>query len=148
MIELLEDVGGTLSIADMADPAIQQRFTANGRASVGQNPNPWWIAAQRGAEAPARWWLEIGAVTQLDLQLYSPDGQGGWIQRQVRRTGQLRRRARPPLSAHGPGAAGAGHDIHHLLPAQLRFSRQLLPLRVWQLEDLDHQAISETWAWA
>ena len=84
-IELLEDVGGTLSIADMAAPAIQQRFTpAHGRASVGQNPNPWWIKLQlqRGAEAPSRWWLEIGAVTQLDLQLYSPDGQGGWIQRQ------------------------------------------------------------------
>jgi len=42
-IELLEDHSAQLSIADMADPAIQSRFQpANGRASVGQSRNPWW----------------------------------------------------------------------------------------------------------
>ena len=84
-IMLLEDVGGRLGIADMANPAVQQRFVpAKGRASVGQNPNPWWIKLelQRSADAPKLWWLEIGAVTPLDLQLYSPDGRGGWTLRQ------------------------------------------------------------------
>ncbi|BCR23247.1 diguanylate cyclase [Aquipseudomonas alcaligenes] len=145
-IELLEDVGGTLSIADMADPAIQQRFTpANGRASVGQNPNPWWIKLQlqRGAEAPARWWLEIGAVTQLDLQLYSPDGQGGWIQRQSgERVSFAEGRDHPyrrmVLELPELGTTSTTFYLRSFDPAGNSF-----PLRVWQLEDLDHQAISE-----
>lgn len=79
-IELLEDIGGQLSIADMADPAVQSRFQpAAGRTSVGQSRNPWWIrlSLQRTAEAPSQWWLEVGAVTLFDLQLYLPDAQGG-----------------------------------------------------------------------
>lgn len=145
-IELLEDVGGTLSIADMADPAVQQRFTpANGRASVGQNPNPWWIKLQlqRGAEAPARWWLETGAVTQLDLQLYSPDGQGGWIQRQSgERVSFAEGRDHPyrrmVLELPELGTTPTTFYLRSFDPAGNSF-----PLRVWQLEDPDHQAISE-----
>ncbi|SDG56721.1 7TMR-DISM extracellular 2 [Pseudomonas benzenivorans] len=85
-IELLEDVGGQLSIADMADPAVQGRFQpAAGRTSVGQSSNPWWIklSLQRASGAPAQWWLEVGAVTLLDLQIFLPDAQGGWQTRQV-----------------------------------------------------------------
>src|SRR5690606_1200891 len=37
---------------------------------------------QRDTYAPANWVLEVGSVTQLDLQLYQPDGQGGWLLRQ------------------------------------------------------------------
>lgn len=53
--ELLEDSSAQLTIADMADPAIQSRFQpANGRASVGQSLNPWWIKVtlQRTSDCP------------------------------------------------------------------------------------------------
>ena len=85
-IELLEDVGSLLTIADMADPAVQSRFQpANGRASVGQSRNPWWvkIQLQRDDNGPRHWWLEVGAVTLHDLQIFLPDGQGGWSARQA-----------------------------------------------------------------
>ena len=145
-IELLEDVGGRLNIEDLADPAVQQRFVpADGRASVGQNRNPWWIKLQlqRSADAPAQWWLENGAVTQLDLQLYIPDGQGGWTLRQ---------------SGERVGfAAGRDHDYRRILlrlpplgeTPQTFYLRSYdpagnsFPLKAWQLENLDHQAIRE-----
>jgi hypothetical protein len=55
-VELLEDVGGQLTIADMADPAVQSRFQpAAGRTSVGQSRNPWWLKLnlQRSSEPRA-----------------------------------------------------------------------------------------------
>ncbi|WP_068829104.1 diguanylate cyclase [Pseudomonas sp. BMS12] len=145
-IELLEDVGGRLNITDLDDPAVQQRFVpANGRASVGQNPNPWWIKLQlqRGAEAPSQWWLEIGSVTQLDLQLYSPDGQGGWSMRQSGERVSF--------------AEGRDHDYRRMLlqlpplgdTPQTFYLRSYdpagnsFPLRAWQLEDLEHLATQE-----
>lgn len=145
-IELLEDVGGRLSIADMADPAVQQRFQpARGRASVGQNPNPWWIKLQlqRDAQAPARWWLEIGAVTQLDLQLYLPDGQGGWTLRQSgERVGFAEGRDHPyrrmVLALPELGTQPTTIYLRSLDPAGNSF-----PLRVWQLDELDHLASQE-----
>ncbi|WP_373389572.1 diguanylate cyclase domain-containing protein [Pseudomonas alcaligenes] len=145
-IELLEDVGGRLSIADMADPAVQQRFQpARGRASVGQNPNPWWIKLQlqRDAQAPVRWWLEIGAVTQLDLQLYLPDGQGGWTLRQSgERVGFAEGRDHPyrrmVLALPELGTQPTTIYLRSLDPAGNSF-----PLRVWQLDELDHLASQE-----
>ncbi|WP_137972193.1 diguanylate cyclase [Pseudomonas sp. F(2018)] len=145
-ILLLEDVGGQLDIADMADPAVQQRFVpAKGRASVGQNPNPWWIKLelQRGADAPARWWLEIGAVTQLDLQLYTPDGKGGWNQRQVGERvsfaeGRDHDYRRPLLQLPELGETPQTFYLRSFDPAGNSF-----PLRVWQLDDLNHLASQE-----
>lgn len=56
-IELLEDTQGTLSIDNITAPEQQARFQpANGRASVGQSLNPWWVklALQRDEQAPER----------------------------------------------------------------------------------------------
>ncbi len=103
-IELLEDVGAQLTIRDMADPAVQRRFQpANGRASVGQSLNPWWIKVtlQRTADAPAQWWLEVSSVTQLDLRLYWPGPDGNWQERQ---SGER--------VAH---REGRDHDFRHML---------------------------------
>ncbi|MBB2493704.1 diguanylate cyclase [Pseudomonas sp. UL070] len=148
-IELLEDPSGTLDIADMADPAVQQRFVpAAGRASVGQTRNPWWIkvSLQAAREAPQQWWLEVGSVTQLDLRLYQPNGAAGW-------------------QAHESGervsyAAGRDHDYRHMLfklPAlsespQTFYLRSYdpagnsFPLRIWQLDDLTQVATDENLA--
>ncbi|MGE8496527.1 MAG: diguanylate cyclase domain-containing protein [Pseudomonas sp.] len=145
-IELLEDPGGQLTIADMADPSVQERFQpAAGRTSVGQSPNPWWIKVtlQRRDDAPAEWWLEVGSVTLLDLQLFLPDGQGQWLTRQA--------------GERVPYAEGRDHDYRRAVfrlpelssqpqPLYLRTydpAGNSFPLRAWQLHDLEHQAKHE-----
>lgn len=148
-IELLEDVDGTLGIADMANPAVQQRFVPSaGRASVGQSRHPWWIKVQlqAAADAPRQWWLEVGSVTQLDLRLYLPNSSGGW---QVRESGERVR-----------FSAGRDHDYRHMLlklpelgEAPLTFylrsydpAGNSFPLRAWQLDDLTQVATGENLA--
>ena len=148
-IELLEDVGARLSIVDMADPAVQSRFQpATGRTSVGQSRNPWWLKVrlQRTGAAPSQWWLEVGAVTLLDLQLFLPDGQGGWQTRQAgERVGF---------------AAGRDHDYRRAVFRLPELNEQGMtlylrtfdpagnsfPLRAWQLAYLDRQAKGENLA--
>ena len=139
-IELLEDVGAQLGIADMADPAVQSRFQpANGRASVGQSRNPWWIKIQlqRDSDGPRHWWLEVGAVTLHDLQVFLPDGRGGWRARQAgelvsfaegrdhpyrRATFELPALDAQPLTLYLRTYDPAGNSF---------------PLRAWQRQDLD-----------
>ncbi|WP_338050403.1 diguanylate cyclase [Pseudomonas lalucatii] len=145
-IELLEDVGAQLGIDDMADPAIQARFRpAAGRASVGQSRHPWWIKLElaRSADAPGDWWLEVGAVTLLDLQLFLPDGRGGWQQRQSGERASFAagrdhpyRRAvvrLPPLDTQPLTLYLRTYD-----PAGNSF-----PLRAWQIAELDRVAARE-----
>ena len=148
-IELLEDDQGTLAIDDLAAPEQQSRFQpANGRASVGQSLNPWWIKVtlQRDMRAPAHWVLEVGSVTQLDLQLYLPDGQGGW---QLRQSGE-----RVPFSENRDhpyrrmvfdlptlGEQPTTFYLRAFDPAGNSF-----PLRIWQLDDLTQLATRENLA--
>ena len=145
-IELLEDVGGRLTVADMAAPAVQSRFQpANGRASVGQSRNPWWvkIQLQRDADGPRHWWLEVGAVTLHDLQVFLPDGRGGWRERQAgelvsfaegrdhpyrRATFELPALGEQPLTLYLRTYDPAGNSF---------------PLRAWQRQDLDLLASQE-----
>lgn len=145
-IELLEDTGARLSIADMADPAVQSRFQpADGRATVGQSRHPWWIkvSLQRGQDTPSQWWLENAGITIFDLQLYLPDGQGGW---HARTTGTA-----------APYAEGRDYAYRRMLfklpelgeePLTLYFrsldpAGNSFPLTIWQLGDLAQQASNE-----
>ncbi len=145
-IQLLEDVGAQLGIADLADPTVQARFQpADGRASVGQSRNPWWIKLelQRAADAPHDWWLEVGAVTLLDLQLFLPDGQGNWHRRQSgERVGFDEGRDRPYRRALFQLPALNEQPLTLYLrtydPAGNSF-----PLRAWQIADLDLLAMQE-----
>lgn len=148
-IELLEDTGGSLTIDDLATPEQQSRFhPANGRASVGQSLNPRWIklTLQRDMRAPARWVLEVGSVTQLDLQLYQPNGQGGW---QLRQSGE-----RVPFSESRDhpyrrmvfdlpilGEQPTTFYLRAFDPAGNSF-----PLRIWQLDELTQLAARENLA--
>lgn len=145
-IELLEDVGATLTISDMANPAVQNRFQpANGRASVGQSRNPWWvkIELQRQNNAPQQWLLEVGAVTLLDLQVFFPDAQGNFQMRQAgERVGFAAGRDHPyrravfqlpelndqPLTLYLRTYDPAGNSF---------------PLRLWQQDSLDLVASQE-----
>ena len=145
-IELLEDIGAQLTIADMADPAVQRRFQpAAGRATVGQSRHPWWIKVtlQRETDAPAQWWLENAGITIFNLQLYLPDGQGGWS---VRTTGDA-----------APYLQGRDHPYRRMLfrlpelheqPLTLYFrsydpAGNSFPLKIWQLSDLEQLASNE-----
>ena len=148
-IELLEDVGAQLDIADMADPAVQRRFKpANGRASVGQSRNPWWIklTLQRTSDAPSQWWLEVGSVTQLDLRLYLPGPNAQWQERQSGERVNHR--------------AGRDHDFRHMLfklppldqaPLTIYLrsydpAGNSFPLRAWQLDHLTQASAEENLA--
>ncbi|MFN3771537.1 MAG: diguanylate cyclase domain-containing protein [Ectopseudomonas guguanensis] len=148
-IELLEDTQGTLTIADLASAEQQSRFQpANGRASVGQSLNPWWIklTLQRDSRAPSLWVLEVGSVTQLDLQFHQPDGQGGWLSRQS--------------GERVPFDASRDHPYRRMvfdLPAldeqpttfYLRAfdpAGNSFPLRIWQADDLKQLAARENLA--
>ena len=145
-IELLEDVGAQLTIRDMADPAVQSRFQpAAGRATVGQSRNPWWIKVtlQRTAGTPSQWWLENAGITIYNLQLYLPDGQGGWSQRETgeavpyldgrdyayrRMVFKLPEIGEQPLTLYFRSLDPAGNSF---------------PLKIWQLPDLAQQAGNE-----
>ncbi|TWE01467.1 diguanylate cyclase (GGDEF)-like protein [Pseudomonas sp. AG1028] len=145
-VELLEDPGAALSIDDMADPTVQQRFTpASGKASVGQNPNPWWVKVTLRAEtmAPSQWWLEVASVTLLDLQLYFPDGHGGWKKRQSGEKvsfaeGRDHPHRRMLLRLPELGEQPLTFYLRSYDPAGNSF-----PLKVWQLDDLKTQAAGE-----
>jgi diguanylate cyclase (GGDEF)-like protein len=138
-IELLEDPGARLGIGDLTSPAVQKRFLpANGRASVGQSSNPWWIkiTLQRDVAAPALWWLEVASVTLKDLRLYLPDGLGGWHERQSGEATSF--------------AAGRDYPYRRMLLRLPELHEQALtiylrtydpagnsfPLKVWQLDEL------------
>ncbi|MEO9331519.1 diguanylate cyclase [Pseudomonas guguanensis] len=148
-IELLEDTQGTLTIDDLASAEQQSRFQpANGRASVGQSLNPWWIklTLQRDSHTPSLWVLEVGSVTQLDLQFHQPDGQGGWLSRQS--------------GERVPFDASRDHPYRRMvfdLPAldeqpttfYLRAfdpAGNSFPLRIWQADDLKQLAARENLA--
>lgn len=145
-VELLEDPGAQLSIGSMVDPAVQQRFApANGKASVGQSPNPWWIKVtlRADATAPRQWWLEVASVTLLDLQLYLPDSQGGWHKRQSGEAvsfaeGRDYPHRRMLLRLPELGEQPLTFYLRTYDPAGNSF-----PLKVWQLEDLKTQSAGE-----
>lgn len=145
-IELLEDTRGEINTANLDSAEIQARFQpANGRASVGQSLTPWWIklTLQREADAPEQWALEVGSVTQLDLQLYLPDGQGGW---HVRQSGE-----------RVAFAESRDHPYRRMLFKLPALDEQPLtlylrvfdpagnsfPMRIWQLDDLTQLATHE-----
>jgi diguanylate cyclase (GGDEF)-like protein len=145
-IELLEDTRGEINADNLGSAEIQARFQpANGRASVGQSLTPWWIklTLQRDADAPEQWALEVGSVTQLDLQLYLPDGQGGW---HVRQSGE-----------RVAFAESRDHPYRRMLFKLPALDEQPLtlylrvfdpagnsfPMRIWQLDDLTQLATHE-----
>ena len=144
-VALFEDVGGQLTIEDILRPEVQQHFQpANGRASVGQSRNPWWIKLQlqSGSQAPQDWWLEAGGANLLDLRLYLPDGNGNWSERRS--------------AEAAPFAAGRDYDyrrsVFRLPPLQDGMTIYLrsydpagnaFPLHIWQVADLQQQQVEE-----
>ena len=118
---------------------------AQGKASVGQSVNPWWIKVtlSAAADAPRQWWLEIASVTLLDLQLYLPDGKGGWQKRQSGEVvsfaeGRDHPHRRMLLRLPELGEQPLTFYLRSYDPAGNSF-----PLKVWQLADLKTQVATE-----
>ena len=148
-IELLEDDQGTLTIDDLAAPEQQSRFQpANGRASVGQSLNPWWIKVtlQRDMRAPAHWVLEVGSVTQLDLQLHQPDGQGGWLVRQAGERVAFSENRDYPYRRMVFDLPALGEQPTTFYLRTFDPAGNSFPLRIWQLDDLTQLATRENLA--
>ncbi len=158
-VTLLADPGAELNIDDLQRPDVKARFVpAEGKASVGQSPHPWWIrvSLQRESDAPFQWWLEVGSVTLKDLRIYLPDGNGGWIERQsrarelgpagrastARRSTDVAARYTPghlgqQLVADGPAGLGQLVDWHLRAP-QLH---GILYLRLRQIGEIHRQHV-------
>ena len=86
--ELFVDTDGKLTIGDVTGPAFAARFTAidNLSKSYGYSRAPHWVRfslAQNDAKA-REWLLEVAHAYLDNVQLYSPDGSGGY---RMRRTG-------------------------------------------------------------
>ncbi|SDI57222.1 diguanylate cyclase (GGDEF) domain-containing protein [Pseudomonas flavescens] len=145
-IELLEDPGARLGIDDMTDPVVQRRFVpAQGKASVGQSPNPWWIKVtlQAGEARPGQWWLEVAAVNLLDLQVFLPVGEHGWQRRQSGETvsfdaGRDHAHRRLLFQLPPPGEQPMTLYLRSFDPAGNSF-----PLKIWRLDDLNVTAADE-----
>lgn len=138
-VDLLEDPSGKLGIADLQRANVQAGFRpADGRESAGRSPSAWWlrVTLQKGIDAPARWWLELGGMLVLDARLYLPDGQDGWIER--------------ASGERVPFAEGRDYPYRRGLFELPELDDQpltiyvrsydpagnLFPLRIWQLGDL------------
>nr|WP_240980311.1 7TM diverse intracellular signaling domain-containing protein [Ramlibacter agri] len=136
-VAYLEDPGGRLQLDDILQPAQQARFRpdqGNGpAANFGLTRAAIWLRI-RIAAAPGSdpgWLLELAYPPLDHLQLYSPDGQGGW-RRQV--GGDLEPFASRPI-------AHRNHVLPVLLPAgatstlYLRLESEgtvAAPLRLWR----------------
>ncbi|WP_420902128.1 diguanylate cyclase domain-containing protein [Pseudomonas nitroreducens] len=139
-LELLQERDGPLSLA--AVQASRDFVPANGRTSVGQSPDGWWLRLDldRRTAPLGGWWLEVDAVNLKDLRLYIPDERGIY---------------RETLSGEAvPFAQGRDRDYRRPLfhlpegtgPVRI-YARvydpagNSFPLRIWSLDDLqDHRA--------
>jgi PAS domain S-box-containing protein len=81
----LEDAGGELTLADLLKPDAQARFQpvpqTGSATNFGLTSSAIWLRVNLRTErsAPADWMLEL-AYPPLDrLELYSPDGKGGFV---------------------------------------------------------------------
>lgn len=149
-IELLEDVGGQLGIDDLQRPEVQARFqSADGRASVGRSPNPWWlrVTLQRGTEAPTRWWLELGGMRVLDVRLYVPDGEGGWMERASGERLPFNQGRDYPYRRGLFQLPALGEQQLTLYVRSYDPAGNLFPLRLWQLGDLQLLSSEENFAY-
>ncbi|MDF3935406.1 diguanylate cyclase [Pseudomonas citronellolis] len=140
-VVLLEDRGQHLDL-DQVRAHDDDFQPANGRTSVGQSPNPWWLRLdlERRATPEGGWWLEVDAVNLQQLSLYLPDGHGGY--RELR-SGEAEpfaegrdRTYRRPVFRLPEGTGPLRLYLRAQDPAGNSF-----PLRIWSLDGLqDHRA--------
>jgi diguanylate cyclase (GGDEF)-like protein len=87
-VEYLEDAGRKLGLADLTNPAVHYRFTpapAHGSLNFGYSPSAYWlkipVQAARGAEG--RWLLEFAYPSLDSVEVFAPDGRGGYTRQQA-----------------------------------------------------------------
>ncbi len=138
-VDLLEDPSGKLGIADLQRADVQAGFRpADGRESAGRSPSAWWlrVTLQKGTDAPARWWLELGGMLVLDARLYLPDGQDGWIERVSGERVPFAEGRDYPYRRGLFELPELGDQPLTIYVRSYDPAGNLFPLRIWQLGDL------------
>lgn len=138
-VDLLEDPSGKLGIADLQRADVQAGFRpADGRESAGRSPSAWWlrVTLQKGTDAPARWWLELGGMLVLDARLYLPDGQDGWIERASGERVPFAEGRDYPYRRGLFELPELGDQPLTIYVRSYDPAGNLFPLRIWQLGDL------------
>lgn len=138
-VDLLEDPSGKLGIADLQRADVQAGFRpADGRESAGRSPSAWWlrVTLQKGTDAPARWWLELGGMLVLDARLYLPDGQEGWIERVSGERVPFAEGRDYPYRRGLFELPELGDQPLTIYVRSYDPAGNLFPLRIWQLGDL------------
>lgn len=138
-VDLLEDPSGKLGIADLQRADVQAGFRpADGRESAGRSPSAWWlrVTLQKGIDAPARWWLELGGMLVLDARLYLPDGQDGWIERASGERVPFAEGRDYPYRRGLFELPELGDQPLTIYVRSYDPAGNLFPLRIWQLGDL------------
>lgn len=127
----LEDPGGKLSLQELLQPAVQQRFAALPVAGTGANfgftRSAIWlrVTLRIATDAPRAWLLEVAYAPLDHLELYTPGGTGWislsdkgvvvdgrlrgsvWVIRDITRRKQLEEQLRSSLAAHEAGAGAS-----------------------------------------
>ncbi len=138
-LELLQERDGPLSLA--AVQASRDFIPANGRTSVGQSPDGWWLRLDldRRTAPLGGWWLEVDAVNlRTCASTYPTNGAS---------TGK-RCPARPCRSPRAVTATTADRSSTCRRHRPVRIYARVydpagnsFPLRIWSLDDLqDHRA--------
>ncbi|WP_195763778.1 adenylate/guanylate cyclase domain-containing protein [Pseudoduganella rivuli] len=146
-IALLEDPQGTLALADAI--AAGNRF-APGSPSVGFTTSAYWMrftVRNPGGEAMT-WWFDTGNRTLQEVDVYQPDGRGGWLRMATGSRYPFAQRPLPtdtfvfPLTV----AAGASTDVYLRVRSTGFLGVSLLP-RLWTPSAYLQAAQADRRAW-
>jgi class 3 adenylate cyclase len=147
VMALLEDPQGTLALADAI--AANRRFQP-GSPNVGFTTSAYWMrftVHNAGAE-PMTWWFDTGNRTLQEVDVYQPDGHGGWHHVSAGSRLPFARRPLPtdtfvfPLAV----AAGASADVYLRVRSTGFLGVALLP-RLWTPSDYQRAAQADRRAW-
>jgi class 3 adenylate cyclase len=129
---LLEDPGGNMTVQQAVAQAA--RFAA-GKASPGFSASAWWLRfrVRNGGAQPGTWWFDTGNRTLQEVDLYVPDGHGGYLHQSA---GANRPFAQRPLATDYfvfPFTVGAGETADlYLRVRSTGFQGVMLKPMVWQ----------------
>lgn len=144
---LLEDPGGQLTVQQVAAQA--GRFQP-GKASPGFSNSAWWLhyRLHNPAGQAANWWFDTSNRTLQEVDVYRPDGHGGFIHQSA---GASRPYSQRPLMTDYfvfPMTAGAGETVDvYLRVRSTGFQGVMLQPMAWRPEAYLHRQRSEQTQW-
>jgi len=139
-VSYLRDPGGILTLDDVLQPAAQARLQpvadSTTATNFGLTPDAIWmrVTLRLATGAPRDWLLQV-AYPPLDrIELYQPDGRGGWARSRAGDTVQPRDSV--PHRTHVLRVALPAGDDHVLYVRVASQGPVSAPLRLWQPDAL------------